>query len=87
VAIDGFSEQGSLAPLQIHSDSVESLRSDVGFRMLYQWQIGMIIIQPSLKAAWENEYNIPRFQSLPALPGYRGPRRPSTVRAKVTIAR
>ena len=34
VHIDGFSEKGSLAPLAIHSDSAESLRSDVGFRAL-----------------------------------------------------
>jgi outer membrane autotransporter protein len=69
VAIDGFSEQGSLAPLQIHSDSVESLRSDVGFRMLYQWQIGTIIIQPSLKAAWEHEY---KYSAIPITAGIAG---------------
>ena len=32
VNIDGFSENGSLAPMQIHSGSAESLRSDVGFQ-------------------------------------------------------
>jgi outer membrane autotransporter protein len=36
--INGFSEDGSLAPLAIHSGSAESLRSDVGFRAFYQWQ-------------------------------------------------
>jgi hypothetical protein len=26
------------------SDSAESLRSDVGFRLFYQWQIGKVIV-------------------------------------------
>jgi len=56
VGIDSFSEKGSLAPLAIHSGSAESLRSDVGFRAFYQWQIGKILVEPSLKAAWEHEY-------------------------------
>ena len=32
VNIDGFSENGSLAPMQIQTDSADSLRTDVGFR-------------------------------------------------------
>jgi hypothetical protein len=35
VNIDGFSENGSLTPLQIHSGSAESLRSDFDFRAFY----------------------------------------------------
>ena len=54
--VNGFGENGSLAPMQIQSDSADSLRSDVGFRVLYQWQIGKILVEPSLKAAWEHEY-------------------------------
>jgi outer membrane autotransporter protein len=50
VNIDGFSEKGSLAPMQIHSGSAESLRSDVGFRASYRWQIGKVAVEPSLKA-------------------------------------
>jgi outer membrane autotransporter protein len=56
VRIDGFSENGSLAPLTVRSGSAESLRSDAGFRLFYQLQIGKIMIEPSLKAAWEHEY-------------------------------
>jgi outer membrane autotransporter protein len=67
VHIDGFSENGSLAPLAIHSDSVESLRSDVGFRAFYQWQIGKVQIEPSLKAAWEHEY---KYSALPVTAGF-----------------
>ena len=69
VKVDGFSENGSLAPLQIHSDSAESLRTDVGFRALYQWQIGKLSVEPSLKAAWEHEY---KYSALPITAGFAG---------------
>jgi outer membrane autotransporter protein len=67
VHIDGFSENGSLAPLAIRSGSAESLRSDFGFRLFYQWQIGNIVIEPSLKAAWEHEY---KYSALPITAGF-----------------
>ena len=69
VNINGFSENGSLAPLAIHSGSAESLRSDFGFRAFYQWQIGKILVEPSLKAAWEHEYN---YSALPITAGFAG---------------
>jgi outer membrane autotransporter protein len=69
VGIDSFSEHGSLAPLAIHSNSAESLRSDLGFRLFYQWQIGKIIVEPSLKAAWEHEY---KYSALPVTAGFAG---------------
>ena len=55
--------------MQIHSDSAESLRSDVGFRVFYQWQIGKILVEPSLKAAWEHEY---KYSALPITAGFVG---------------
>jgi uncharacterized protein with beta-barrel porin domain len=69
VNVDGFNEKESLAPLQIHSGSAESLRSDVGFRAFYQWQIGKIVVAPSLKAAWEHEY---KYSALPITVGFAG---------------
>jgi outer membrane autotransporter protein len=69
VHIDGFSEKGSLAPLAIHSDSAESLRSDLGFRAFYQWQMGKIVLEPSLKAVWEHEY---KYSALPITAGFAG---------------
>jgi outer membrane autotransporter protein len=65
--IDGFNESGSLAPMQILSDSANSLRSDLGFRLFYQWQVGKVIIEPSLKAAWEHEY---LYSALPITAGF-----------------
>jgi len=67
--INGFSEKSSLAPLQIHSGSAESIRSDVGFRASYQWRIGKILVEPSLKAAWEHEY---KYSALPITAGFAG---------------
>jgi outer membrane autotransporter protein len=69
VGIDSFSEKGSLAPLAIHSDSAESLRSDAGFRVFYPWQIAKIVVEPSLKAAWEHEY---KYSALPITAGFAG---------------
>ena len=69
VQIDGFNEKSSLAPLDIYSDSADSLRSDVGFRVFYQWQIGKILVEPSLKVAWEHEY---KYSALPIAAGFAG---------------
>jgi outer membrane lipase/esterase len=55
--------------MQIHSGSAESLRSDVGFRAFYQWQIAKIVLEPSLKAAWEHEY---KYSALPITAGFAG---------------
>jgi outer membrane autotransporter protein len=67
--IDGFSEKSSLAPLEIRSGSAESLRSDVGFRTFYRWQIGKIVVEPSLKATWEHEF---KYSALPITAGFAG---------------
>jgi uncharacterized protein with beta-barrel porin domain len=67
VDVDGFREQGSLAPLSIHSDSEESLRTDVGFRASYQWQVGSVSVEPFLKATWEHEF---KYSALPISAGF-----------------
>jgi outer membrane autotransporter protein len=74
VGIDDFSEKGSIAPLDVHSGSAESLRSDAGFRIFYQWQFGKIVIEPPLKAAWEHEY---KYSALPITAGIAGVPGPS----------
>jgi outer membrane autotransporter protein len=74
VNIDGFSEKGSAAPMAIHEGSAESLRSDIGFRAFYQWQIGKVILEPSLKATWEHEY---KYSALPITAGFAGVPGPS----------
>jgi outer membrane autotransporter protein len=67
VYLDGFREKGLLAPLSIHSDSEESLRSDVGFRVAYRWQVGTVHIEPILKATWEHEF---KYSALPITAGF-----------------
>jgi len=69
VSIDSFSEHGSLAPLDIHSQSAESLRTDLGFRASYLWQAGKVLVEPSLRAAWEHEY---KYSDLPITAGFAG---------------
>jgi outer membrane autotransporter protein len=69
VGIDSLSEKGSFAALDIHSGSAQSLRSDVGFRTFYHWQIGKIIVEPSLKVLWEHEY---KYSVLPITAGFAG---------------
>jgi len=59
---DGFNESGSLLPLQIHSDTENSLRTDFGARATYTWHLGKILVIPTLTAAWEHEYE---YSSLP----------------------
>ena len=86
VNIDGFSEKGSVVPMAIHEGSEESLRSDIGFRAFYQWQVGKVIIEPSLKATWEHEY---KYSALPITAGFAGVPGPSGTfldPVKVTIA-
>jgi outer membrane autotransporter protein len=72
VYVSGFTETGSLAPLQIHSASEESLRSDLGFRASYQWQLGKVVLAPYLTVAWEHEFKysaLPVTAGLAAIPG------------------
>jgi len=68
-SIDRFNEHGSLAPLDIHAQSAESLRTDIGLRAYYIWQIGKVVVEPSLRAAWEHEY---KYSDLPITAGFAG---------------
>jgi T5SS/PEP-CTERM-associated repeat protein len=70
VHLNGFGENGSLIPLNIHGDSQDSLVTDVGARAYYTWQGAKTTIIPQVKLAWEHEYlysNLPLTISAPAL--------------------
>jgi autotransporter-associated beta strand protein len=72
VHVDGYSERGSFSPLNIHSDSEESLRTDLGIQASYAWQIGKVLVIPTVRAAWEHEYlysALPITFSAVAFPG------------------
>ena len=54
--IDGFTERGSLAPLEIGDQSESSLKSTAGFQTSYAFLLGKIAITPQARAQWQHEY-------------------------------
>jgi outer membrane autotransporter protein len=56
VKIDGFSERGSLAPLNVGSQSSDSLTSAFGIKISYDWKLGGVMVRPELRASWQHEY-------------------------------
>ena len=70
--INGFSENGSIAPVSVSSDTQDSLRTDLGFRAWYDLRIKQIGLRPFVGAAWEHEYAysaLPISASLVDIPG------------------
>jgi autotransporter-associated beta strand protein len=70
VHLNGFGENGSLVPLDIHGDSQDSLVTDVGGRAYYTWHGGNTTVIPQVKLAWEHEFlysNLPLTISAPSL--------------------
>ena len=61
VGIDSFREHGSLAPLNIASKSGESLRTALGMKASYDWQVGGVVIRPEVRAAWQHEFGDSSF--------------------------
>jgi outer membrane autotransporter protein len=59
--MDGFTERGSLAPLDIASQDAESVRSAFGLKASYDWRVGGVMIKPELRAAWQHEYSDRRY--------------------------
>jgi outer membrane autotransporter protein len=72
VSLNGFTEQASLVPLQIHSDSQDSLRTDFGLRASYSWHVGRVSLIPSVTAAWEHEYKYSALQITLSAPVFGG---------------
>jgi len=56
VSINNFTENGSLAPLNIPSQNQDSFRSKVGFKVSSLWHVGGIVVTPTVSAAWQHEY-------------------------------
>jgi outer membrane autotransporter protein len=73
VYVNGFSETGSLVPMRIHSDSEESLRSDLGFRAFYQFHVGSVVLAPYVKATWEHEFKYSALPVTSSLADFSGP--------------
>jgi outer membrane autotransporter protein len=56
VSFNGFTESGSLAPLKINDQHVDSIRTAFGMKASYDWKVGNVLIRPELRAAWQHEY-------------------------------
>jgi outer membrane autotransporter protein len=72
VQINSFNEAGSLIPLQIHSDSEESWRTDLGLQASYTLHCGNVLLVPTIRASWEHEFKysaLPVTVSAPVLGG------------------
>ena len=54
--IDGFRENGSLAPLQIEGQNDDSLRSRVGGHLQAEFKAGSVTIRPEIRAEWQHEF-------------------------------
>jgi outer membrane autotransporter protein len=75
VSFDSFNEHGSLVPLNIHGDSQDSLRTDLGGQAYYKFYLGKTLVIPTVKLAWEHEFfysTLPITASAPALGGATG---------------
>jgi outer membrane autotransporter protein len=55
VAVDGFTETGSMSPLTVDDNSSDSLRTRLGGRAMYEWLVGNTVVAPQVEAAWEHE--------------------------------
>ncbi len=62
VHLSGYQESGSLAPLDIQSDTQESLRSNLGLRLISFWRVGPLLVIPELRASWQHEF---KYSALP----------------------
>lgn len=56
VDLGSFTEAGSLAPLSFDSQSQDSLLSQVGAHVAYEFQMCGMTVRPHVRVAWQHEY-------------------------------
>lgn len=61
MSIDGYTERGSLAPLNVATQHQDSLRSTLGMKSAYEWNLGHVLVRPELLVAWQHEYGDRNF--------------------------
>jgi fibronectin-binding autotransporter adhesin len=54
--IDGFTENGSLAPLAIEDQEADSLRTTLAWKVSYDWQIQKMTLRPYGRIGWQHEF-------------------------------
>jgi outer membrane autotransporter protein len=57
VALNGFTEDGSLAPLHLESQNEDSFRSNLGLRVSRDCKVGPVVLRPELRASWQHEFS------------------------------
>ena len=57
VEFDGFTEQGSLAPLAFGDQDTNSSRTALGARISYDCHLGRTLFRPEFRAAWQHEFD------------------------------
>jgi autotransporter-associated beta strand protein len=67
VALDGFTETGSLAPLTFPRQNTESERTAFGAKANYEWKIGNITAIPQFSAAWQHEFGSTEYAVVASL--------------------
>jgi outer membrane autotransporter protein len=56
VDMDGFTEKGSLAPLDIHAKSHDAFRMDMMMHAAYVAKWNNVVITPELRAGWQHNF-------------------------------
>jgi outer membrane autotransporter protein len=56
LTVDGYSETGSVADLQVKEQDADSLRSRLGGRISYAYRCHGITLTPHLSATWQHEF-------------------------------
>jgi outer membrane autotransporter protein len=56
IGFSGFTETGSIAPLNIAGQNAESERTAFGLKASYDWKVGHVVIKPEISVGWQHEY-------------------------------
>jgi uncharacterized protein YhjY with autotransporter beta-barrel domain len=66
VKVDGFSESGSPAALDIGRNDAESLRLNLGGRIGTKFDAGGVVVRPQLRGGWNKEFKLDDARTISA---------------------
>lgn len=66
VKVDGFSETGSPAALDIGRNDAETLRLNVGGRIGTKFDAGSVVVRPQLRGGWNKEFKMDDARTISA---------------------
>lgn len=73
VNVDGFTEDGSLAPLRIDGQHADAYRTALGARAAYDWKVGGLVVRPEVRAAWQHEFGQVQYAVMSSFANGAGP--------------